>query len=336
MAHREADGEEHLSDRRIPRSLAFSPEEWLALFPAAPPPGPDAFRRAASSVPPPDADPADEARQASPLTPRSFIAALSFCRPAALIFRATLFVRPAVARFNALYLLVSLPLPALIPPLWLLNDGRFAVVPLTVATVLRAVSWMTISFGLPAVEVVLKARLARAGEKEENPKGSTVLDGHPWAVFARWKQLAGPDGPCKKSAPSPDSTAGRSRLLCHKDRDPLCPCPRPSCAGSLAGAAAGEFVFLNGLRVTFNVFLILIATYWTTLVTFGSQFWASPWAVAGAFSIAGVAVGQMIDFLGFVAQYFSGEAGCDAAPPRREPGAGGSFGSVARGGQRER
>ncbi|KAI9024534.1 hypothetical protein DFJ74DRAFT_767103 [Hyaloraphidium curvatum] len=233
--------------------LAFTPREFLALFPVAPVPPPDALCRD------PPADPAGKLRASEPLDRESLLSAL---RPSPLLAasaRAQVALAPWVVPFHAWRAAAFFGTgSALVSVQWALRDslGRFSPAELAVGTFVTLLH-------AAATGLVMVSAPARFTRRFAMPK---ELSNHPLAVFARWAQLA---------AAEPGSP-----LLRHEPDDPLCPCPAKACAGKLlarAGALRGLEVaghIASGFQFYFFIYLTMPA------LAYASVTWATPWAAA--------------------------------------------------------
>ncbi|KAI9011576.1 hypothetical protein DFJ74DRAFT_771871 [Hyaloraphidium curvatum] len=239
--------------------LQLSAREWLALFPQPASPSLRAPLVPAAG----DSDPAAELRKSEPLTRDALRAALRKHPAAALLssFQAT--ITPGQPLVFVLLLCVQLLLMVNLAPIFVFN-GRGTLFPqssLTVSAVGILVIWVPSS--ALTIGVLLRAhRRVRQGV----PSDASTLS---YAGTARWIQLAKVDD--------------GSVLIKHEDSDPLCPCPRKTCAGTIPDrAAASDMAFVVGAHFLLETF-VLFATSWTPLVTFGSSTWTTPWSAVFAF-----------------------------------------------------
>ncbi|KAI9028735.1 hypothetical protein DFJ74DRAFT_641828 [Hyaloraphidium curvatum] len=183
-------------------SFFLSEPEWLALFPAKPPPG------RGGAVPGTTAPPAASRIPA----PRA--------------------IAPPGARADALVVGA-----AMVVPLWLLGGedlyGRTQLIAGSVAVVLSA----ALEFALITWRPAFRAAFAPGDDWSGHPLAVLVR----WSELATWsgdRPNTVDEEVADKAAADPDRAVGRDFLLSHDKDDPHCPCPLPTCAGALAGRAA--------------------------------------------------------------------------------------------------
>ncbi|KAI9032415.1 hypothetical protein DFJ74DRAFT_654344 [Hyaloraphidium curvatum] len=300
------------------KPVELNPRELLAAFPGGqrkPPFRPRVPRGAAPSDDPADAhstanqpSPAvaalDAARAADPLSPPVMFAALDSW-PGSRGLAALLRVQLALGRFGARPMLrfacAYWPGCLLSVAVWDFGGDRFSQRNLAVGTaaslvfaILGLLPFLTpivLSYGMRGLGAMATGRAAAP------PKPDFNL--HAMAGIVRWIQLVGSpeqqqdtphlaskDFDIETSAPPQHSLV----LLAHEDGDSACPCPRPTCAGSLLGASS-TFAFLDlSIKMLFAIWLTLLFS-WTPLVTLGSQTWRVWWgAVLGVAALLGMFV----------------------------------------------
>ncbi|KAI9016664.1 hypothetical protein DFJ74DRAFT_677934 [Hyaloraphidium curvatum] len=260
----------------------FTPEELAALLPLKPPPPPPAFfpgdDDASDDIekllrPP---DPAADARAADPglrvLAPfpglalftriqGSLVPLTAFSVPmfwlcaagvAAGLAVALVFLAPAgIARQN-------LAIGFVFPVVHMLLGGVFNAQ----LAVGRGFTWQA-ALCWPRSRTLVQARLAfaRAGFFADRLAG-----------FHRWIALSGA-GSGDDEAPGdcePD-------FVRHLDRDPMCPCPRKSCSGTLPRNALTQRVLLVGSHTLLFMFCFL-SILWTPIVTLAGGTWSNAWS----------------------------------------------------------
>ncbi|KAI9011609.1 hypothetical protein DFJ74DRAFT_710522 [Hyaloraphidium curvatum] len=234
---------------------AFSDRAWLALFPSAASPAP-------SLAPgPPPADPAAALRVSDPL-PRSALLRGLPVAPLRLLTRLQLAVGPyaRLARLN--YSLVLAGQAAAVAVVFVVNAAaaRFATRDLVVGAVC-----VLVEIGFVALATFVGPRMNAAFSHSAKLARDPDASIHPFAVFARWRQLVASAG------------GGDTGLLEHDPADPRCPCSDGACAGGLPGTAA-LYLALELVTRWAVAYAILVFLFWTPVVTLdgiGYSWWSA-------------------------------------------------------------
>ncbi|KAI9016620.1 hypothetical protein DFJ74DRAFT_677821 [Hyaloraphidium curvatum] len=255
------------TDSALPKSLNFFlANEWLALFPAeaAPPRDSPPWLANLASL-----DPATELRTARSLTAPALLEGLREEPGLRRLVAAQLWLARYVSVMAVTRLLFDTSQAFIFLVVWAFNDGRFGTRQMIAATGALVMEVMLSTsgiffFGMAAAVEANAATLASSKDLDH----PATLDSHPLAGYVRWRQL------CK------DRVGGTepSPLVEHVDGDPMCPCPRASCAGPLARGAFSYFaILLAAIWVSTNFSWVLVMA-WTSLVTFGPVLWRTPWS----------------------------------------------------------
>ncbi|KAI9007741.1 hypothetical protein DFJ74DRAFT_688960 [Hyaloraphidium curvatum] len=220
--------------------------------------------------------------------------------------RVQLALQGVMAWWFELYFLASLPFPLLFTGLWLLNDGRFGYRQLVAATVVRCFAFLASTALQALISGNLRRRLGTRNNRLPFTIGAT-LDGHPFAGFVRWLELgqahsARGQGGEGAAAKEHLNVAAPSLLVEHDPEDGNCPCFAALCSGTLPDAAARQNTILGLFRVAFTLVFILLAPYYTPLVTFGPVFWPMWWgAFLGTLAVFSSLCTMTLSFLGSIA-----------------------------------
>ncbi|KAI9034279.1 hypothetical protein DFJ74DRAFT_11622 [Hyaloraphidium curvatum] len=275
----------------------FTPDEWLAILPAAV----AAPRRTPGSGPlTSPTDPAALARSERPLTPtalRREVGALSGHLAAWIGLQ--MLLSPLNARSGLRFLAFTVAALALTPAPAILNDGRLSTRALACGI---AGSWVVFLFStVGLIRATFRAtyfgssRNARRGANSRTPAPVAAPDidlgSHPLATIARWKELLdlqGPAGAADEAVGSDAVQLGHipSELVAHRDGDPMCPCGLQSCSGAVAARAAWSRAAEVCTRMVLAMTGMSLFPY-TAAVTFAGPFWSAWWwALLGAFYYA--------------------------------------------------
>jgi hypothetical protein len=140
-------------------------------------------------------DPASTAR--TPLPRDAFLRSLRAVSPtAAYLTRLQLYLLPFTTRFALRSLLYFVGLVALIPSLFVLNDGRFGSRQLVGGTL------GVLAFGIPVLIIHMQHlyRIIFTVRVVTGRKGDENCASHAWAGIARWVELAGLDSKTNEQA----------------------------------------------------------------------------------------------------------------------------------------
>ncbi|KAI9020611.1 hypothetical protein DFJ74DRAFT_724872 [Hyaloraphidium curvatum] len=246
----------------LPATNELLAEEWLALFPSA-----------STRVSPLD--------DGAPPDPTALLRELRAYPLLHFSVRLQLGAGPwAAAIVLRLFILATVGIPLLVGGTLTFNDGTFgtrqlaAGVGVGVVALLFNPLFLLLSAGSSVRSTFLVGkRMAAAND----------LSGHATANVARWAQLVRtrPDAP----------------LVAHVPGDPLCPCPDPSCAGSLPVSAGRWRAFESAARIVIQAGTYAFAYFYTPLVTFGPRLWRTWWALLGAAGILAGINGYVVSVL---------------------------------------
>ncbi|KAI9011715.1 hypothetical protein DFJ74DRAFT_307968 [Hyaloraphidium curvatum] len=247
--------------RRAPN---LTPEEWLALFPAPAPPfsvlgtGEDEIE-----------DPAAALREANPLTRKSILRETESSSMMHFIFSVSIFLMPWNSKWLVRSALFFLCYFGVILFLWTSNGGTLGSLQLAGVTIAAAVELLAAFVGLPIVLATFR-RLEEAAKTKSDAKASEY-DLWPVASYVRWSELVRSSS-CSPTDEEPTAYNSTSALLAHDPEDKLCPCPRPSCMGSLGDS----FARLRLLQVVTHIVVLgvyEVFRFFTPLFTLGSAAW---------------------------------------------------------------
>ncbi|KAI9022629.1 hypothetical protein DFJ74DRAFT_100746 [Hyaloraphidium curvatum] len=256
-------------------AVLFTDREWLALFPAQPPPDPSLFRG-------PLPDPARELRAADALSFDALVSNL----PDALLRAQVIAARrlePLAARFIVRYSALGALTMALYGAAVAFNDGRYGgpQVATGFATIAAPFAFLIGTIAATRFREGSWARIYRpVGElkKGEVPAPAEDFSAHPFAGIARWTQLVSlPPKADAKDEENGGASAPTDKLTAHDPDDPDCPCGLATCLGDAPRSAGRQRVVQVVVQLVEEL-VQFVLTVWTPLVVLGASVWTSPWS----------------------------------------------------------
>jgi hypothetical protein len=264
-----------------PTPLGFTDLEWLALFPSFP----QIPRSLAKSQPPP-ADQASDLRKKDTMTADRILKSFERWPLLYWFMRIAFTVVNHVTRRDLVTVAAMLSAVPILASAFMFDNGRFGRVNLIVGTVAvleNLASCVATFVGIRMIAI---------------KRGRGALDGVAWGGVVRWLDLVDEEGKVEVSIAGfeeegtpverrvekkGEENSTRTRLISHDAEDSiagLCPCPLPSCSGTLPRQIAVNGALSN--LITLPVQLMLwLGFLWTPLFTFAGSFWTSPFALAG-------------------------------------------------------
>jgi hypothetical protein len=239
---------EKYTDGLASSPFTLGPVDFLILFPSFP-----ALPRSFSGAP----NPIDGAAELRKLRPLDADAVLEALRPLPAL-RALTSVQLQISKNTGwhpwLFLASFISWPAMMAPVFPLDDGRFGTKNLVVGF-MAYFAWVAVTFlqtHLPSYKTSLK--------------GFKAYDA-PRLVDYSWLAVAGLARYLTLASESSD-------LLQHQEDDMLCTCPRDSCAGNLGSQVSSLRVLEVVIKGLFFPMSILFMS-WTSTVVLASRFWPS-------------------------------------------------------------